>query len=485
MIRKIKNLFFFETKTIRGTIFKNFIWLFTGNVGSRLLKAVIVIYAARKLGVEGYGVFSYALGLAGFFVFFKNIGVDSILTREVAKQPEKEHYYFSTAFWIEIVLLVITAFLIIFIAPFFSGVEGAILLLPFVALILIFDDLKDFFVAFFRGKNRMDLEAFVVVAVNIALALFGFIALYFWASPKSFTISNMIASFIGVIVATFLLKPFIRGISKNFSKNLIMPILKSAWPFAIGGFASTFLFNVDIIMLGWWRGVDEIGLYSATQKIVGIFAIFPGFIATATLPSLSLLAHSDPLKIKNVLEGSFKIIFIISFPLVIGGILLSGQIMGFLFGPSYLPATGAFIILLISILAVHIMPILTNLLFIFDKQAKTINYAIIVSICNIALNFLLIPNYGIEGAALATLISFFIYAFLLWQIGKKIYNFKIFSGLIKPVIAALIMGFFTYILEIIGIHIIINIIFSSVLYFFTLYLFKEKVLEEILTIIKR
>ena len=485
MIKKIKNLFFFETKTIRGTIFKNFAWLFAGNIGGRLLKALIVIYAARKLGVEGYGVFSYAFGLAGFFIFFKNIGVDGILTREVAKQPEKEHYYFSTAFWIEIVLLIITAFLVIFIAPFFSVIKDAIPLLPFVALILIFDDLKDLFVAFFRGKDRMDLEALVVVATNITLVLFGFIALYFWASPKSFTISNAIASFTGVIVAAFLLKSFIKGISKNFSKNLVAPILKSAWPFAVAGFASVFLFNVDIIMLGWWRGVEEIGLYSAAQRIIGMLAIFSGFIATATLPSLSRLAHFDQLKMKNVFEGSLKIIFIISFPLVIGGILLSGSIMGFLFGQSYLPATGAFIILLISILAVHIMPIFTNLLFVFDKQAKMINYAIIASICNIALNFLLIPNYGIEGAASATSISFSIYAFLLWRTGKKIFNFKIFFELIKPITAALIMGILVYTLKEMEIHILINIVVSGMFYFLILYLFKEKMLKEILAIIKK
>ncbi len=470
--------------TLKNKIFKNFLWLFAGNVSSRFLKALIVIYAARKLGVEGYGVFSYALSLAGFFVFFKNIGVDSILTREIAKQPEKEHYYLSTAFWIEIVLLVITAFLVIFIAPFFSGVKGAVSLLPFVALILVFDDLKDLFIAFFRGREKMELEAIIVVAGNIALAVFGFIALYFISNPKSFTIASAAGSLVGVIAAVFLLRSFIKGIVNNFSKNLVAPILKSAWPFAVGGFASVFLFNVDIVMLGWWRGAEDIGLYSAAQKIVGMLAIFPGFIATATLPSLSRFAHSDQLKMGHIFKESLKIIFIISFPLVVGGILLSASIMGFLFGQSYLPVSYAFMIILVSILAVHAMPMLTNLLFVFDKQAKTINYAIIASACNIALNFLLIPGYGMEGAAFATLISFFVYIVLLWRECKKVYNFKVFSGLAKPVIAALIMGVFVYILSVYGIFILANIIISGIIYFTALYLLKEPLLKEITNVLR-
>lgn len=478
-IKKIKNIFLDDADS-KLKIFKNFIWLFIGNAGGRLLKAVIVIYAARKLGAEGYGIFSYALGLAGFFVFFKNIGVDAILTREVAKQPEKEGYYFSTAFWIEIVLLIITGLLIIFVAPLFSGVKEAIVLLPFVALILIFDDLRDLFVAFFRGKEKMELEAVIVVVGNIALVVFGFIALYFLSTPKSFTIANAAASLIGVVTSAFLLKKFLKGIVVNFARNLVVPILKSAWPFAIAGFASMFLFNIDIMMLGWWRSAEEIGFYSAAQKIVGILTMFSGFVATATFPGLSRLAYSDQKKMKNLLEKTLKIIFIITFPLIIGGFLLNDSIIRFLFGQDYLPASEAFTILLFSILAVNAMPVLANFLFVFDKHAKAINYAIIASVCNIAFNFLLIPNYGIKGAATATLISFFVYIILLWREGKKIYNFKILYGLKNSMIAALIMGILVYSFKTIGINILINIIISGVFYFATLYFLKEKLLIEIL-----
>lgn len=464
---------------IKAIIFKNFFWLFTGNVGSRIFKAAIVIYAARKLGADGYGIFSYAVGLAGFFVFIKNIGVDAVLTREVAKDSEKQHEYLSTAFWIEIILLVITFLLIIFIAPIFSGVKGAAVLLPFVALALIFDDLRDLFIAFFRGKEKMELEALVMAAANISLAIFGFIVLFFLPTPKSFAISTAAASLFGLIAAVFLIKPFLKGILKNFTKNLVAPILKSALPIAIGGFASVFLFNVDIVMLGWWRGANEIGFYSAAQKIVGMLAIFSGFISVATFPSLSRFAHSDSWQeIKKLAETSLKMIFIIALPLVAGGVILKDSLIGFLFGADYLPAANTFAILLFSILAVHPLPIYSNILFAFDRQAKLINYAIIASACNVALNFVLIPKYGIEGASAATLISFFVYIFLIQRSMKNIYNFN-FLGLSKAMISVLLMGFLVYIFKAAGIHIMINIVISGAFYFLFLYLLKESIIKEI------
>lgn len=477
MIKKIKNIFL--ANNAKAIIFKNFFWLFAGNVGSRLFKAAIVIYAARKLGVDGYGVFSYAVGLAGFFVFIKNIGVDAVLTREVAKDPEKQHKYLSTAFWVEIILLVITFLLIIFIAPIFSGVKGAAILLPFVALALIFDDLRDLFIAFFRGKEKMELEALVMAVANISLAAFGFIVLFFLPTPKSFAISTAAASLFGLIAAAFLIKPFLKGILKNFTKNLVAPILKSALPIAIGGFASVFLFNVDIVMLGWWKEANEIGFYSAAQKIVGMLAIFSGFISVATFPSLSRFAHSDSWQeIKKLVETSLKMIFIVALPLVAGGFILRHSLIGFVFGASYLPAANAFAILLFSILAIHPLPIYSNILFAFDRQTKLVKYAIVVSVCNVALNFILIPKYGIEGASVATLFSFFVYIFLIQRSMRHFYDFN-FLGLLKAVISALLMGFLAYILNIAGIHIIINIVISGAFYFFFLYLFKEPLIKEI------
>lgn len=485
MIKEIKEKFFFKPQSVRGTILKNFLWLFAGNAGSHLLRGLIIVYAARVLGAAGYGTFSYALGLAGFFAFFKNIGVDTILTREVAKQPEKQHYYFATAFWIEIILLAITAFLIIFVAPFFSGVKEAIVLFPFVALIIIFDDLKDLFVAFFRGIEKMEWEALVTVATNIAIVVFGFGALLISVSPLYLALAYAAASLFGALLAGgIIFVRHVRGFFRSFNKNMVVPILKSAWPFAVGGLAGAFLFNVDIVMLGWWRGTEEIGLYSAAQKIVGILAIFSGFIATVTLPKLSHFAYSDQQKMRHLLESSLKIIFITAFPLVIGGLILKSSIMGFIFGSSYLPATNAFAILLFSILAVHPLAIISTLLFVFDKQAKAIKYALTSSLCNIVLNFLLIPKYGMEGAAVATSISFFVYIILLWRAGKAVCKFHIVSELLKPALATLVMGFLVYILKTVGINFLINIAVSGMFYFACLYFLKEKILVEFFSFLR-
>ena len=482
MITKINKLFLIR-KMFAGGL-KNFAWLFAGNTGSHLLKAIITIYAAQAWYRRVWYLF-LCFGLGWIFVFIKNIGVDSILTREVAKYPEKKHHYFFTSFLMEIVLLIITAFLIIFIAPLFSNMANAIILLPFVAFMLIFDDLRGLFAAFFRGLEKMELEAIVNVITSIAIAILGFSALYFFHTPKAFIVAYMLASLIGTFAAIILLRRYTKFSFDNFNRNLIFPILKSAWPFAAGALAGMFLFNIDVIMMGWWRTTSEIGLYSAAQKLSGIMNVGITLIGISIFPIFSRFANKENKeKMKTLMESVMRLVFFIIVPLIIGGVVLRNPLMIFVFGSQYASAANAFAILLFSIVAIYPFTIFNNFVFAYNKHSCMVRYGLASSICNLALGFLLIPKYGMIGASLAMVSSNFIYCGLLWRYAKKINNFNTLSGILKIIIAALIMGIITFILERTSFHIIINIAISGLLYVLFLYLLKEKILGELWSLVK-
>jgi len=483
-ISNLKELFFGERSTVKGKVLKNFAWLLTSNFASRFIKAFITIYAARVLGTEGYGVFSYVLGLAGLFTFFKNIGIEGILTREVARNPEKQHHYFSTAFWMEVVLVIITVLLVVFVAPFFSKISTAVALLPLAAVVLAFDDLRDFFFGFFRGKEKMELEAIVTIISNVSIALFGFFALYYFKTPLAFLISYAAASVLSAIVAAILLKPLVSGIVRNFERGLVKPIFISAFPIMMSGLTGMFLFSIDIVMLGWWRTPHEIGLYSAAQRIVGILALFSALIGTATFPTLSRLIREDIKRARSIFESSVRVIFLTSIPFVVGGIALSRPIMDFLFGSSYLSAVPVFSVLIVSILGIHPLVAFAQLIFIFDKQAKVVKYVIASSLCNALLSFILIPRFGIIGAAISIVITSFVYIGLLWRLAKTLLDFEILPKLGKIIASSLLMGVVAFVFQIMGLHVLWNVLFSGSLYFFTLYILREDSIEQILSIVR-
>jgi len=485
MIQRLKQLLF-QNKNTRQTVVKNIFWLSFGQIASRGIRALIIIYSARLLGTAEYGIFSYALGLAGFFTIFADVGLSSILTREVSQKPNRASQYFSTIFWIKIALLILTASTVIFIAPYFSKLEGAKLLLPLVAFLVIFDNIREFCNAFFRGKERMEREAFITLLTNVAIALFGFLILSYHKTATAITLSYISSAGLGMLAAIFILRDEFVHIVSNFKKELIPHILSSAWPIAVIGFLGAFMLNIDIIILGWMRTASDIGLYAAGQRIVQVLYTLPTILAASTFPALSrAIGKGDSAQARGIMERIMAMLFLISIPIAVGGIILGTPIMAFVFGAKYVPGALAFKILIGAIIFVFPGALIGNYILGYDRQRDVAKFVAFASLGNIILNYLLIRPFGIAGSALATTAVQSLFYVFLWQFSKKIHNFHTFRHLKKIGVATLAMGIVAFLMNLVGIHVLAIIAFSGLLYFGMLFVLKEPIIDEVLLIIRR
>lgn len=484
MIARIKSLLF-QNRSARQTITKNAIWLSISQIGSRVLRAAIIIYAARTLGAAEYGVFSYAIGLAAFFTIFADIGISQILTREVARHPEKEHQYFSTAFWLKIAALALTTLLILFLAPYFAKIEAAKRILPIIAVITIFDGLREFSLGLFRAKEKMELEAFVSIATNIVITIFGFVALYFSATAQALSLSYAVSVGAGFLIGAIISRKYFLRVFQDFNIKLLKPIFMSAYPIALLTFLGAFMLNTDLIMLGWWRSAEEIGFYSAGQKIIQLLYTFPAIIATSIFPMLAKLAkNKESERSKNLLEKSLVAVFSIALPIIIGGVILASPLINLIYGQEYAPAIPPFQILLFTLFLIFPQLLLGNFILANDQQTKLNAPAFVGATSNILFNILLIPPYGIVGCSFATIISLSLNMALTWKIAKKIENFLLLKYLKKIIASAVMMGGVAYILNFLGINVLITVVFCAIIYFLALYLMKEKILREAKLILK-
>lgn len=482
MLKKIK-LLLFKNNNTKQTVVKNVVWLSVSNFIGRIIRGLFIIFAARILGATEYGVFSYALGLAGFFTTFADIGISQILTKEISREPQKTTRYFATSFWLKISLLVFTTLLLIFVAPHFSKIESAKTLLYFVALLTIFDNLREFSNALFRAKEKMEFEAFVNVSMNIAIAIIGAVVLFFSQTAKAITISYVGSAGIGFLVALFIARVEFKKIISDFDKSLIKPIMKLSMPIVLLSLLGVFMLNVDTIMLGWFRSAKEIGYYSAGQKIIQLLYMIPAIIASAIFPVLSRIAEQKE-KASFIMERAISAIYGFAIPLVIGGIILAEPIINFLYGNEYMPGVQTFRILLITILIIFPQSLLLNMIIANNKQNKMGIYVGIASAGNIIFNYLLIPKFGIAGAAMATVIVQTIYSSLTWKMVKKISPFETLINLKKIFVASAILGVIALILNIMNIPIIINIFISAIIYLIILTALKEPTITEGIEILR-
>jgi len=477
MLRKLK-AFLFQNQSIRQTVAKNTIWLFSGQIFARLIRAGIIIYAARILGATSWGAFSYALSLAALFTMFIDFGINAVITRESSRDLSLQEKYFSTAFVIKLIAIAAAAVILVVFSPYFIKENEIKILVPIIILIIAFDGLRDLGLALSRAWEKMQIEAFVQILTSSVIVAAGFLALYLSKTSKALLSAYALGTLIGMIIAFYPFRHYLKNIAKSFSRELIKPLLAASWPFGMLGIMGAVMLNTDILMIGWFETAKDVGFYAAGQKIAQLMYIIPTLVAIAFFPSMAKLVAQKEL-FRTLLEKSMALLALIAIPLSVGGFLLSKEIIRVLYGAEYLPSTLSFMLMNLTYLPVFFSAVLGNAMFAFNREKKLFTYVILGIFGNFLFNLLFIPIWSIAGAALSTIINQIIITTYLFRKLKKDIQFSIFPKIGKIILASLIMTAFVLFFSSLKINVLLIIIFAVLIYFLVLVALKEGVVVEV------
>lgn len=485
MLQKLKNLLL-KNRDSRQTFVKNVFWLSAANIVNRLIKFVLVIYAARLLGAAGYGIFSYTIGLAALFSLFGDLGVAGLITREIASAPkELLKKYLPAALWTSIFLMIVNTAIIIFAAPLFANIKEAVPLLPIAALLIGFDTLRNLAFAVTRAREKMELEAGIDFITNASITVLGITALLWQPNAGTFLFGYALGSGIGTFSAAWMLRKHLTEFWGRIDFQTIKIIISKAVPAGLMGLLGPIMLHTDTIILGYFVTASDLGLYSAAQRPVMALYVIPAILGTAIFPRVAQLAKENKERLQKVLETALTVTFLISLPIFLGGTLLSKDIIQFLFGNEYIAAAHTFAALLFTIVLIFPQIFLTGGIFALNGQKKFVRFLIVGSLGNIILDLLLIPRYEGLGSAIATVITGTVITMLMWREMEKTVVLDVARRLGKIIVSAIAMALVTLLLKFSGLHLVLNIVASAGAYFLTLYLLRETMLEEILFPFKR
>lgn len=480
MSRKIIN-FFFRNESAPQTIAKNAFWIAASQFGSRLLRASIIIYAARVLGAADYGIFSYALGFAGLFTLAADLGLNPVVIRGTAQHLPDEKDRFATAFWMKCGLIAATAAIVIFAAPVLVKIEAARRFMPAVALLVAFDALREFFIARFRGDERMEREAAAVMATNFAIAVFCFYVLKNQMGVTPLMWTYVLSAGLGTIAGFLLLTRDVIRALRKIKIRLVLPILKAALPLTFLSMMGIFMVNTDLVMIGWWRTPAEVGYYSASQKIIQLLYTLSAVFASSVFPTIARSVKAgDNARVKVIMEKAMAHVLALALPLTFWSIAVGGPTLRFIFGEEYGPGALTFRILAVTFTLQFAWNLIANLIFAYDAQRRVIRGLTLGILANIGLNALLIPRWGIEGAAIATIGSQLVCIGATWKTVRRLNGFRIFRPAAKIAAAAVIMGGSAWILNWAGLGLIPMVLASAGVYIAALLAMQEPILLKIL-----
>lgn len=478
MFSRVKNFLFVNSGT-KQTILKNSFWFAFGTTITKVSRAVIIVYVARIIGAEEYGIFTYALSIVGIFMLFSDIGLTSILIRELAKDDEEKKSFLSTITVVKIIFLVSTIILAGILGPLVSKFPESGHLIVFISIFVAMESIRGFFLAITRARNKVEKEAGLsIVAELISITL---ILILFLKNPTASSLVNafIIGNILSLILTVGFLHKSLDGITRNFKRSLVKPIVRASWPFAIMGVFGIFMTNIDSVMLGFWNTPATLGLYAAAQKPIGLMYILPAFITVSLFPLFSKLVANAANHTKKVVQKSYKVSMSLAIPIVVGGIILAGPLINVTFGQEYSPATLTFQILLITLIVAFPGAIFSDVLIANDSQKKILRSSIFGAITNVGLNILLIPKYGIAGSAISTLIAQIVLNGILYIETHKLYKINLFKGLGKIIFASIIVALISYILKIYSVPLLVIVPACAFAYLLILSLTKDDLILDL------
>ena len=460
-------------KELKLKIFKNTFWLTLGESISRLAVFLLIVYGARILGPNQFGVFSFAFAFSSLFLIFSNFGLSEITTRELAKDKENEKNY--PAILSLKISLSILGYLILFFSSFFVS-QDIRKIIWILGIYVLANNFLIIIYAFFRARQKMKYEAGIKILQSFLILGLGLILLKYIPSVETLSYLLLGSTLLVIFFVLAFFSLFIMPLSLRFDFAIWKRFLKLSWPLGLAVAVGVILVRIDSVMMGYWGQIIETGWYNAAYRIMGIAVIFSALMFSSFFPALSKIFKESKERAQKIYNLYREITIAIALPLVIAGIVLASKIILFLYGESYLPTVLAFQIL-IGVAGVNFLYNPYGMMFIVSgKQKAILIINSIVAGINIVLNLILIPRYSLYGAALATLISYLILLFITFEFSKRFIPFNLvyqnlFKTLTIVILSTMIMIGVIRIPYIFSLHVLFVAVFGVAIYFAILFFF--------------
>lgn len=452
-------------------IAKNTLVLLVAQIVSMGFGFFYILYTARYLGTEGFGVLSFALAFTGIFGVFADFGLNTLITREVARDKSLASKYLGNVVVMKVFLTIITFCLIALAINLLGYQEQTIKVVYLIALSIIFTAFVGMFNSIFQAYEKMEyisvgrvlnsvlMLAGALIAINQSYSVVGFASIYFIVSAIA----------LGYSFVVCLWKFVFPKIEIDF--EFWKPTIKEALPFFLAAVFSVIAFRIDMVMLSMMKGDMVVGLYSAAYRFMEILMFIPAMFIASIYPVLSNFHVSSKESLKYAYQKSFKYLALLGLPIAVGTTILADKIILLIYGSEFNNSVIGLQVLIWTIPIIFLTYMFGTMLASINRQDMILKILSICMLLNIVINFILIPKYSYVGASFATVIAELLSFILCYHfLSKFVYKIQIHKFVTKPLMASIIMGIF--VLYTVEMNLFLLVCISIVVYFGLLIIFK-------------
>ena len=388
------------------------------DAGGKAAMLLITVVAARRLNPDPFAILAFAMATGWLCGVATDAGLSMYLARETARDPRR-----SRQFVIEIVSLRVgLAFLAATIAALATPA-----LVPghwrrqFLLIVMaqLCGGILETIAHYFRGLQRSEIESAIHAGYRLTMLLCALVVLWWWRRLDYLAIAMLIPGLIAIAVSAAVamtlsirLKPDTTGLSGGTPQQWCPPsgglvsggltvskFFRDVFPLGAAMLISALYFRIDVYFIQQWHGFQPVGGYNAAFRLVEALRLLPAAVMAVTFP---LLVQARDL---DLLRGIGSKLTIAGGVLALACAAGAPVIIPLVYGAPYAYAVPAFAVLSLALPLFFLNYALTHQVIGWDGHRAYLAIVTLALAGNIAANILLVPERGIVGAAIATLLT--------------------------------------------------------------------------------
>jgi PST family polysaccharide transporter len=392
----------------------NSVWLLADKILRMGVGLLVGVWIARYLGPEQFGMWNYSTAFAALFSALATLGLDGIVVRELIKNPKRQNALLGSAFVLKLVggslalLISVIAILLLHsnesITIWLVGISAAGFIFQSVSVVD----------CYFQAKV---LSRFSVVAANTAFLLVTGMKVVLLLISGPLIAFALLGLCEVALTGLFLLAAYrtnhLEMREWHCDRSLMLELLRESWPLILAGLAVALYMRIDMVMLQEMVGDHEVGIYAAATRLSEIWYFLPVVIVSSVSPSMIKLRENNFILYINRLRKLYFLMAWLAIGVSLPISLLSNDVINILYGDGYKESALVLRIHLWASIAVF-LGVASSQYLLIEKLTNISFYRTLIGlICNVLLNMFFIPIMGAVGAAIATVISYFVATFSL------------------------------------------------------------------------
>ncbi len=392
-------------------------WLFADKIFRMTVSFTVGIYVAYKLEPANYGLLNYAIGFCMIYSVFVALGLDQILIRELVKSPERRDDLMGTALALRLCGFLLMVLSIGVTLCFLDNDAETNILIGIVVAGYLF---QTFQIIDYYFQSRV-LSKYVAISQTIAWAIISALRLLFaWKGVPLIYFAVLESANMGLTAMgyiTFYIAKVTSPLKWSCSLATAGYFLSRSWKLILSSLAIMIYMRIDQVMIKSILGNNAAGQYALSIRFCEMWYVIPTILSSTFFPSIIRAKKVSVEHYHHRLQLFFVMMTWLSIGIAIAMTILSPAISYFL---KQYSATAGIIMIYAWILPFVFWAVVNGAWQIAESQfSLALFLPLINSICNVILNYYLIHKIGLQGAAWATLASYFISTFIIQMIIPK------------------------------------------------------------------